>query len=63
MTTSDRNLDADLRAVAIPCPACLIPAGKPCHFANGEDPARWVHAARGLAFWRRRTPSATVEPS
>ena len=31
--------------------------------ANSEDPARWVHLARGLAFWRRRTPSATVEPS
>ncbi len=55
----DRNLDADLRATAIPCPVCLMPKGKPCHFANGEDSAKWVHGARGLAFWRR--PATPLE--
>jgi len=56
----DQFLDADLRATAIPCPACLMPKGKPCHFATGEDPTKWVHGARGLAFWRcSATPSET----
>ena len=54
MTAQDRQLDADTRAIASPCPACQAPSGERCHFIAQVDRAKWVHLSRGLAFWRHR---------